>query len=194
MSEAFRCGTDEQKKALGVDESYQLLVGPDGFWTFLGEPENRSWHIDGQDVVRLLNKLYQELINANFRAKNCAELAKKFEDRLVQMTTRAETAERERDALIAENALTQRACDSWRKMAMDRLDERNALAKENEWHPASVRPELHEHVMTIDSMGQLHIDFWYPTENRFWSERDGDDDEKITHWRELPQPPKGEAT
>jgi hypothetical protein len=101
---------------------------------------------------------------------------------------------KERDALIAENALTQRACDSWRKMAMDRLDERNALAKENEWHPASVRPELHEHVMTIDSMGQLHIDFWYPTENRFWSERDGDDDEKITHWRNLPQPPKGEAT
>jgi hypothetical protein len=45
--------------------------------------------------------------------------------------------------------------------------------------------------MTIDSMGQLHIDFWYPTENRFWSERDGDDDEKITHWRKLPQPPKG---
>jgi hypothetical protein len=79
------------------------------------------------------------------------------------MTTLAETAERERDA----------------------------LAKENEWHPASVRPELHEHVMTIDSMGQLHIDFWYPTENRFWSERDGDDDEKITHWRNLPHPPKG---
>jgi hypothetical protein len=89
-----------------------------------------------------------------------------LQNRLQEMTTLAETAERERDA----------------------------LAKENEWHPASVRPELHEHVMTIDSMGQLHIDFWYPTENRFWSERDGDDDEKITHWRELPQPPKGEAT
>ncbi len=95
-----------------------------------------------------------------------ADFSRQLERELAAMTTRAESAERERDA----------------------------LAKENEWHPASVRPELHEHVMTIDSMGQLHIDFWYPTENRFWSERDGDDDEKITHWRKLPQPPKGEAT
>ena len=34
------------------------------------------------------------------------------------------------DALIAENALTQRACDSWRKLAMDRLDELAKLKAE----------------------------------------------------------------
>jgi hypothetical protein len=46
------------------------------------------------------------------------------------ITERLETLECERDALIAENALTQRACDSWRKLAMDRLDELAKLKAE----------------------------------------------------------------
>lgn len=70
------------------------------------------------------------------------------------------------------------------------LDEVARLKAENEWHPASQRPELHRHIMTIDSMGQMTINFWYPTDDCYWSERDGDEDSKVTHWRELPAAPE----
>jgi hypothetical protein len=126
----YRCGTDEQKKALGVSEDYHLLVGPNGFWTFLGEPENRVWYRDGADAVNELNRLERELTAMTAHEAWQREQWEKMVSHGVGLQNRLQEAKAERDALIAENALTQRACDSWRKMAMDRLDERNALAEE----------------------------------------------------------------
>lgn len=40
----------------GMDDSYSLLVGPDGFECFLGEPEDRVWWRDGESAVIRLNE------------------------------------------------------------------------------------------------------------------------------------------
>lgn len=37
----------------------KLLVGPDGFECYLGEPEDCSWYRDGGRVVAELNRLYE---------------------------------------------------------------------------------------------------------------------------------------
>ena len=103
--------------------------------------------------------------------------------------------EKERDALIAENALTQRACDSWRKLAMDRLDERNALAEENEWKPIETAPK---NGMTVQLLcpGGVDTGHWCDYRDRGyeingeWSTEHGHGEP--CKWRPLPQPPKGQ--
>lgn len=55
---AYRRATQEEAKAEGVSDCYDLLVGPDGFTCFLGEPEDRTWGRDARRVVDELNRLY----------------------------------------------------------------------------------------------------------------------------------------
>ncbi len=59
MTEAYHIATDKEAEELGIDPDYDLLVGPDGFKCFLGEPEDRTWYRDGSKVVEELNRLYQ---------------------------------------------------------------------------------------------------------------------------------------
>lgn len=44
-----------------VCEDYDVLIGPDGFQCFLGEPEDRCWRRDGKAVVDELNRLHAEI-------------------------------------------------------------------------------------------------------------------------------------
>jgi hypothetical protein len=43
---AYRIANTEEKDERGVSEEYDLLIGPNGFECFLGEPEDRSWDRD----------------------------------------------------------------------------------------------------------------------------------------------------
>ena len=52
----FRRATDEEKRAYSCCETYDLLVGPDGFECLLTEPEDRVWFRDLKPVVELLNE------------------------------------------------------------------------------------------------------------------------------------------
>jgi hypothetical protein len=57
MTDVYRPATYEEKLEAGIDEYYDLLVGPNGFECFLGEPEDRIWQRDGSQVVKELNHL-----------------------------------------------------------------------------------------------------------------------------------------
>jgi hypothetical protein len=170
-TQKYRCGTDEQKKALGVSEDYHLLVGPNGFWTFLGEPEDRVWYRDGADAVNELNRLERELS--------------------------AMTAERDQWKAKYIQANKDYGCELrdpngtiW-SYTEELRKERDALIAENQWHLASEPPidrlktsEENKPFMYIRSNGYIGI------EENYWGFVPSD----VTHWRELPQPPKGEAT
>jgi hypothetical protein len=58
---AYRIATDAEKTDYCSDD-YDLLVGPDGFQCFLGEPEDRAWNRDGAEVVRELNRLHRRVV------------------------------------------------------------------------------------------------------------------------------------
>ena len=58
---AYHLATEEEKAKWNGDENYSLLVGPNGFECFLGEPEDCTWYRDGQEVVDELNRLYELL-------------------------------------------------------------------------------------------------------------------------------------
>lgn len=58
MEKPYRIATDDEFKNWGGSRDYDLLVGPDGFRCFLGEPEDRTWHRDAVKVVDELNRLY----------------------------------------------------------------------------------------------------------------------------------------
>ena len=45
----------------GGDECYSVLKGPNGFECWLTEPEDRSWHRDGNEAVQRLEQLEQQL-------------------------------------------------------------------------------------------------------------------------------------
>jgi len=47
----------EEKAAHGMCENYDTLIGPNGFICVLGEPEDRTWYRDANDVVVELNRL-----------------------------------------------------------------------------------------------------------------------------------------
>ena len=42
----------------------KLLVGPNGFYCFLGEPEDNIWSRNFSDIVEELNRLYELFIAA----------------------------------------------------------------------------------------------------------------------------------
>ena len=69
--------------------------------------------------------------------------------------------------------------------------ELDALVKENEWHLVSELPAHGDHVLAINANGEMWIDFWYYHEARWFNAFNGNH-EDMTHWRELPQPPKEE--
>lgn len=56
--ETYHIASEEEKAKKDCCEDYDLLVGPNGFECFLGEPEDRTWSRDGYDVVKELNRLY----------------------------------------------------------------------------------------------------------------------------------------
>ena len=60
MTDQYRRATDEEKAGVCCDD-YDLLIGPEGFQCFLGEPEDRTWWRDGKEVVAKLNELLQRL-------------------------------------------------------------------------------------------------------------------------------------
>ena len=60
MTQPYRIATDEEKRDICCEE-YDLLIGPDGFECFLGEPEDRRWHRDAGPVVKRLNELHAEI-------------------------------------------------------------------------------------------------------------------------------------
>jgi hypothetical protein len=62
---AYHIATDEDRAKWGGSPDYDLLVGPDGFECFLGEPEDRRWYRDGAAVVDELNRLHEALQKAN---------------------------------------------------------------------------------------------------------------------------------
>jgi hypothetical protein len=43
------------------DETYDVLVGPDGFECMLGEREDRTWCRDGRQAVDRLNSQHREI-------------------------------------------------------------------------------------------------------------------------------------
>jgi hypothetical protein len=45
----------------GCCETYDVLVGPGDFHTFLGEPEDCKWWRDGKDAVARLNEQHDLL-------------------------------------------------------------------------------------------------------------------------------------
>lgn len=53
----YRCATYEEAEALGYDETYSVLLRPDGtVLAALMEPEDRSWYRDGAEAVNELNE------------------------------------------------------------------------------------------------------------------------------------------
>jgi hypothetical protein len=59
----YHIATDEEKRKWGGAEEYDLLLGPDGFGCFLGEPEDRTWLRDAAPVVAELNRLYRTVVH-----------------------------------------------------------------------------------------------------------------------------------
>ena len=57
---AYRIATDEEKVGKCSDQ-YDLLLGPDGWDCYLGEPEDRTWERDAAAVVDLLNSQHAEI-------------------------------------------------------------------------------------------------------------------------------------
>jgi hypothetical protein len=55
MKFAYRVATQEEVKH---PEEYSVLLGPNGFECWLGEPEDRAWYRDGSEAVERLNKLH----------------------------------------------------------------------------------------------------------------------------------------
>ena len=58
---AYHEATDAERAEWEGSEDYSLLVGPNGFRCFLGEPEDREWYRDAADVVDELNRLHEEV-------------------------------------------------------------------------------------------------------------------------------------
>ena len=56
MKDAYRVAT---QKEYSHDETYSVLLGPNGFKCSLGEPEDCSWYRDGSEAVERLNKLHE---------------------------------------------------------------------------------------------------------------------------------------
>lgn len=54
---AYHVATEEELDKLGYCNELDLLIGPDGFECFLGEPEDRTWRRDAAAVVDELNQL-----------------------------------------------------------------------------------------------------------------------------------------
>lgn len=57
------------------DPCYSVLKGPDGFACWLTEPEDRSWHRDGADVVKRLEQLEAQLAQAK---RQLAEVTQQY--------------------------------------------------------------------------------------------------------------------
>ncbi len=62
----------DQDRAENISEDYEGLYGPDGIVCFLGEPEDRRWSRDLSNVIKELNKLYDE----NTMLKSLLEMEK----------------------------------------------------------------------------------------------------------------------
>lgn len=62
---AYHVATDEERAKCEYSEDYDILIGPDGFECFLGEPEDRRWNRDAAAVVDELNRLHEALQRAN---------------------------------------------------------------------------------------------------------------------------------
>jgi hypothetical protein len=65
--------------------------------------------------------------------------------------------------------------------------ERDALIAENKWHLASELPK-EVYWLTTNTDGTIHEDYWNGTEWRSY----GRTLLPVTHYRKLPQPPKGQ--
>ena len=57
---AYRIATDEEQEGI-CSEEYSLLLGPDGWMCFLGEPEDSNWWRDGKKAVERLNEQAEEI-------------------------------------------------------------------------------------------------------------------------------------
>ena len=77
MADAYRRATDEEKKDY-CSEDYDLLLGPDGFKTFLGEPEDCKWWRDGKEVVAKLNEQHAELDAICGRIAEVREITERY--------------------------------------------------------------------------------------------------------------------
>ena len=54
----YRIATEEEREAVEIDEdSYDLLVGPNGFQCCLTEPEDRTFYRDLSPIIGELNRL-----------------------------------------------------------------------------------------------------------------------------------------
>ena len=59
--EAYHIATEEELRELQYPPYADVLIGPEGFECFLGEPEDCRWSRDGKNVVRELNKLHKAI-------------------------------------------------------------------------------------------------------------------------------------
>lgn len=57
----YRIATKEEQQEMGISEDYDVLLGPDGFYCFLGDPEDRTWNRDAKGIVDELNRLADEI-------------------------------------------------------------------------------------------------------------------------------------
>ena len=98
---------------------------------------------------------------------------------------------KERDSLLAEKDLWTSANRDMRRIAEERNKfeaERNALAKENQWHLASESPAAEGSYIIFANCAE-YIGYW----SRFGWYADLIEQHEITHWRKHFQPPKGET-
>ena len=58
---AYRIATNKEKAEREVSWDYDLLIGPNDFECWLGEPEDCTWSRDGEPVVNELNRLHNEV-------------------------------------------------------------------------------------------------------------------------------------
>lgn len=63
MKKAYRVATRDERIG-SCDESYDLLLGPNGFECCLTEPEDRRWERDAEKVVDKLNEQHDLLRRA----------------------------------------------------------------------------------------------------------------------------------
>ena len=66
----YECGGPE----LRMDESYEVLHGPDGFECMITEPEDRTFGRDLKDAVKRLNEQHAELVRLRRIQNHYAEL------------------------------------------------------------------------------------------------------------------------
>jgi hypothetical protein len=73
MNNPYHPANEAERAKAEICDEYDLLIGPNGFECFLGEPEDRSWYRDASDVVSELNRLAAENASLLSALKGCED-------------------------------------------------------------------------------------------------------------------------